>query len=77
MIDDIASYVEKLQHQNTKEEHETIKKGDIPESRENPDHKNKLRQKDADATWTKKHRKTYYALLNMFLRTWSIRWVDL
>jgi len=47
-----ASFVEAPRQRNTKEENETIKKGEIPEGwKEN---KHKMRQKDVDARWTKK-----------------------
>lgn len=55
-----ATFVEKPQQRNSKKENETIKNGKTPDDWQKPDNKNKLQQKDMDATWTKKHGKTYY-----------------
>ena len=53
-----ATFVEAPAQRNSKEERETIKKGEIPE--EWQDKTNKLRQKDTDARWTKKNGKSYF-----------------
>jgi IS5 family transposase len=55
-----ATFVEKPQQRNTRKENESIKNGNVPDEWTKPENKNKLRQKDMDATWTKKHGKTYY-----------------
>lgn len=55
-----ATFVEKPQQRNSRKENEAIKNGKIPEDWQKPGAENKLRQKDTDATWTKKHGKTYY-----------------
>jgi len=53
-----ASIVEAPRQRNSREENQKIKSGEeIEDWNENP---NKLRQKDVDASWTKKHGKTYY-----------------
>ena len=48
-----------IQH-NSKEENEQIKQGQIPEEWQEEKHKAKLRQKDCDARWTKKHNRSYF-----------------
>ena len=53
-----ATFVEAPAQRNTKEERETIKKGDIPEEWKGKG--NKLRQKDTDARWTKKNGRSYF-----------------
>lgn len=53
-----ASIVEAPKQRNTREENLKIKAGEPIEQWE--DKPNKLRQKDRDATWTKKHNKTYF-----------------
>lgn len=53
-----ASFVEAPRQRNTRDENDTIKKGEVPEKfKDNP---NKLRQKDMDARWTKKNSEKYY-----------------
>ena len=57
-----ASFVEAPKQRNNREDNETIKQGEIPESfKENP---NKLRQKDMDARWTKKNDEKHYGYKN-------------
>lgn len=57
-----ASFVEVPRQRNTRDENEDIRNGDIPEDWEdNPD---KLRQKDMDARWTKKHGQNYFGYKN-------------
>jgi transposase, IS5 family len=47
---------------NNREENKVIKEGNVPENfKEN---ENKLRQKDTDARWTKKHNKSYFGYKN-------------
>lgn len=60
MVD--ASIVTAPRPRNSKDEHETIKEGKIPKEWE--DQENKLRQKDRDARFTKKHNKSYYGYKN-------------
>jgi len=57
-----ASFVEAPRQRNTKEENATVKKGEIPE--EWKKNKNKMRQKDVDARWTKKGEETHYGYKN-------------
>lgn len=55
-----ASIVNAPIQRNKREENQSIKKGDIPEEwREN-----KRRQKDTDARWTQKNKKSYYGYKN-------------
>lgn len=56
MVD--ASIVNAPRPRNSKNEHEAIKDGKIPEEWEG--RANKLNQKDMDARFTKKHKKSYY-----------------
>ena len=53
-----ATFVEAPAQRNSKEERETIKRGEIPEEWKGKE--NKLRQKDTDARWTKKHGRSYF-----------------
>lgn len=57
-----ASFVEVPRQRNTRDENQDIRNGEIPEDwEENPD---KLRQKDIDARWTKKHGRSYFGYKN-------------
>lgn len=57
-----ASFVEAPRQRNSREENETIKKGEVPPTlAENPAC---LRQKDLDARWTKKNEETHYGYKN-------------
>ena len=57
-----ASFIEAPKQRNSREDNETIKQGDAPESfKANP---NKLRQKDLDARWTKKNDEKHYGYKN-------------
>lgn len=57
-----ASFVEVPRQRNTRDENEDIRSGEIPEGwEENPE---KLRQKDVDARWTKKHGRSYFGYKN-------------
>ena len=49
---------------NTRDENTTIKAGKTPPDRQEDSATAKLRQKDVDARWTKKHGKSYYAYKN-------------
>ena len=55
-----ATIVEVPRQRNSKEENKQIKAGEIPQGWA----KNKERQKDTDARWTKKHNKTYFGYKN-------------
>jgi len=56
-----ATFVDVPRQRNTRKENEEIKKGNIPESWENP---NMLAQKDTDAEWTKKNDETHFGYKN-------------
>lgn len=57
-----ASFVEVPKQRNSREDNQTIKKGEIPKSfDENP---NKKAQKDTDARWTKKRNENYFGYKN-------------
>ncbi|HLF62301.1 MAG TPA: transposase, partial [Saprospiraceae bacterium] len=53
-----ASIVHAPMQRNTREENKTINEGSIPEEWESQP--NKVRQKDVDATWVKRHGKAYF-----------------
>lgn len=55
-----ASIVDAPVQRNSREENERIRDNDIPEDWSSP----KRRQKDVDATWTKKHGKSFYGYKN-------------
>ena len=57
-----ASIIEAPKQRNSREENKQIKKGEIPEEWKKK--KNKLRQKDMDARWTKKNGVNYYGYKN-------------
>lgn len=57
-----ASMVAAPRQRNTRDENAKIKQGEMPEDWE--DKPNRLRQKDLDARWTKKHGKTHYGYKN-------------
>lgn len=57
-----ASIVSVPIQRNTKEENEVIKEGKVPSEWE--EKQEKLAQKDTDARWTKKHKKSYYGYKN-------------
>ena len=60
MID--ATFVEAPRQRNNRDENSTIKSGEIPQEwYKTP---NKLRQKDTDARWTKKHQQKHYGYKN-------------
>lgn len=59
-----ASFVDKPRQRNTREENETIKKGEVPEEWQKPGMEAKLRQKDVDARWTKKRDEVHYGYKN-------------
>ena len=47
---------------NSREDHATVKSGEVPKERKGQP--NKLRQKDTDARWTKKRRQSCYGCKN-------------
>lgn len=49
-----ASFIEAPKRRNTQEQREKLKNGDLPDEWEDPEHPQKLMQRDTDATWTKK-----------------------
>jgi IS5 family transposase len=55
-----ASFIEAPKRHNTKEQREKVKQGEIPEEWDDPDHPQKLRQRDTDATWTKKGNEAHF-----------------
>lgn len=55
-----ASFIDKPRQRNSKDENDTIKKGEIPEEWLKPENIAKLRQKDTDARWAKKNDETHY-----------------
>jgi len=57
-----ASFVEVPRQRNTRDENEDIRNGEVPEDWE--DNTDKLRQKDMDARWTKKHGQSYFGYKN-------------
>ncbi len=59
-----ATFVEAPKPNNNREERQDIKDGKVPEEWKKPENKNKLRQKDTDARWTRKANKSYYGYKN-------------
>lgn len=55
-----ATFVDAPRQRNSKEENKERRAGNIPEEWQKPENKNKLRQKDLDATWTRKGGETHY-----------------
>lgn len=55
-----ASFIEAPRRKNTKEEREQLKKGEVPEKWDDHAHPQKLRQRDTDATWTKKNNEAHF-----------------
>lgn len=55
-----ASFVEVPIQRNDRDENRAIKEGHVPEEWTKPKNANKLAQKDLDARWTKKNKKSYY-----------------
>jgi len=59
-----ATFIETPKRKNTKEQRETLKKGDIPKEWDDSAHPQKLIQRDTDATWTKKGNESYFGYKN-------------
>lgn len=55
-----ASFIEAPKRKNTKEQREALKHGEIPEEWNDPEHPQKLMQRDTDATWTVKNREAHF-----------------
>lgn len=55
-----ASFIEAPKRKNTKEQRETLKKGELPEEWNDKEHPQKLMQRDTDATWTKKGNESHF-----------------
>jgi IS5 family transposase len=55
-----ASFIEAPKRKNTKEQRDSLKKGEIPEEWNDPEHPQKLMQRDTNATWTKKGKETHF-----------------
>ena len=55
-----ATFVEAPRQRNSKEERDEIKNGNVPEEWKKPENIHKLRQKDVDATWTRKVNQAYF-----------------
>jgi IS5 family transposase len=55
-----ASFIEAPKRKNTKEQRESLKRGETPAEWDDPECPQKLRQRDTDATWTKKGNASYF-----------------
>jgi len=55
-----ASFVEAPKRKNTKDQREQLKKGETPDEWSDPEHPQKLMQRDTDATWTKKGNESHF-----------------
>jgi len=55
-----ASFIEAPKRKNTKEQRETLKKGEIPAEWDDAEHPQKLMQRDTDAAWTKKGNESHF-----------------
>ena len=55
-----ASFMEAPRRRNTKEQRETLKRGDTPEEWDDSSHPQKLMQRDTDATWAKKGNEAHF-----------------
>jgi IS5 family transposase len=52
--------MEAHRRRNTKEQRETLKNGEIPAEWNDPEHPQKLLQRDTDAAWTKKGNEAHF-----------------
>lgn len=59
-----ATFSEVLRQRNNREENAEIKDGKVPEDWQKDENAAKLRQKDTDARWTKKHGENHYGYKN-------------
>ena len=55
-----ATFMEAPKRRNTKEQREALKDGEIPGEWDDPEHPQKLMQRDTDATWTKKGNEAHF-----------------
>jgi len=55
-----ASFIEAPKRKNTKEQREKLKNGEMPEEWDDPEHPQKLMQRDTDAEWTKKGNESHF-----------------
>jgi IS5 family transposase len=55
-----ATFVDVPKQRNSKDENDSIKKGNTPEDWETPENEHKKAQKDVDARWTVKNNETHY-----------------
>jgi IS5 family transposase len=55
-----ASFIEAPKRKNTKEQRETLKKGETPKEWNDGEHPQKIMQRDTDATWTKKGNEAHF-----------------
>ena len=59
-----ATFIEAPWQQNSREEKDEIKQGNVPEEWKKPENIHKLRQKDTDARWTRKGNELHYGYKN-------------
>lgn len=55
-----ASFIEAPKRKNTKEQREMLKQGVVPDEWADPEHLQKIMQRDLDATWTKKRNESHF-----------------
>jgi IS5 family transposase len=55
-----ASFIKAPKRKNTKEQREKLKNGEIPEEWDDPEHPQKLMQRDKDGAWVKKNEQTCF-----------------
>jgi IS5 family transposase len=55
-----ASFIEAPKRKNTKEQREALKKGEIPEEWDDPEHPQRIKQRDTEATWAKKGNEAHF-----------------
>ncbi len=55
-----ASFIEAPKRKNTKKQREELKTGETPEEWNDPEHPQKLMQRDTDASWTKKGNEAHF-----------------
>jgi len=59
-----ATIIEVPVQRNSRKENDMIRNGDVPPDWEKPENTAKLRQKDTDADWTRKHDRRYFGYKN-------------
>jgi IS5 family transposase len=55
-----ASFIEAPRRKNTKEQREALKQGVVPDEWADPEHPQKIMQRDTDATWAKKGNESHF-----------------